>query len=110
MLFVGGCGMSQATKATEALKPFGWSENYGVLVSKAGGVRRRWAAFQAKMAADRERDQTTVAGGGRGGAGGGAAAAEEPTSTPAQQVAKKSPTPHVNSQSCDGGLCAWKRG
>ena len=101
--------MSQATKATEALKLFGWSENYGVLVSQAGGVRRRWAAFQAKMAADRERDQTTVAGGGRGG-GGGAAAAEEPTSTPAQQVAKKSPTPHVNSQSCDGGLRARKRG
>ena len=52
---------------------FGWSANYGVLVSQAEGARRRAAAVQAKMAADRERDQTTVAGGGRGGGGGAAA-------------------------------------
>ena len=38
-----------------ALKPFGWSANYGVLVSKAEGVRRRWAAFQAKEAGKAEK-------------------------------------------------------
>ena len=72
-------GFPQENLDIEALKSFGWMENYGVFVSGAEGDRRRVAAIEAKIAADQQRGR----GGGRGG---GTGAAEEPNSTAAEQV------------------------